>query len=295
MIKKITFILLVILPGFAFGQRKPAAPSRESLIITAFEAKNYEKVLTLMEQLENDKNPSEISHEINELAGKSAFYTESWDKVHIYLTRIADVNSNPEILGMIGMAYFYWGDKDLEYRHWNRYLQQLLGSSFGNTASTRLFVFNIENGNINRAMEVWGLIPEKDNPELQFEYLKLLDKSGQKQQAFNFNSEIIQTYPDHENALYWRGRFYFDKAEEAYQNEMKKYNRNPDHTSYAYLRRELKVISVDFRTSRDIFLKLHEINPGSINYIQNLKNCYLRLEMKEEADRMEQLIINLKK
>ena len=86
-------------------------------------------------------------------------------------------------------------------------------------------------------------------------------------------------------------RSYYDhKADDKYKTEMAIYNKNKNHTSYAYLRRELKKLSVDFRNSRDAFNKLHEIDPGDTNYIKYLKNVNLRLDNKIEADKYDKML-----
>jgi predicted Zn-dependent protease len=47
-----------------------------------------------------------------------------------------------------------------------------------------------------------------------------------------------------------------------------------------------------YRQSRDIFEKLHQEDPDNQLYIKYLKNIYLRLEMNEEAAKMDMLLEN---
>lgn len=284
---QILYILSILILVYACGTNK-AVVSPESQITTAFEAQNYTRVLQLFEQLEHNKKVTVISDRVIEMAGISAFNTGNWDKSHIYLTRIATADSNPETLGTLGTTYLNWGEKDLEYAHWNKYLSQLENSIYFNTATTRIFLYEVENEKFKEAQESWLKIPDKSNSDIRFEYLKVLENLDQHPIAFTQSQEILKEHPNHEPTLYWRAKYYFNKAENLYQAEMTKYNRSPDYTSYAYLRRELKVVSADFRTARDLFVKLHSVNPDNLNYIRYLKNCYIRLEMKAEAKLMDQ-------
>lgn len=288
MLKKVTILITTtLLLLYACGTPKNVI-STESQLNTAFQNQDYNLVLQLFDKIEHDKKNNNIDPSVIEMAGIAAFKTGKWDKAHIYLTRIVDANSGPDIIGMLGTNYTSWGEKTLEYQHWNKYLDKLKGTSHYNQATTRLFLLNIENNNTEKALEVWPIIEDKSNADLQFEYLKLLEQTEKTTQALSFSEEILKNSPQHEPTLFWRARYYYDKAEKLYDLEMAKYNRSPDYTAYAYLRRELKKISADYRTARDLFIQLHAINPDHSNYIRYLKNCYLRLEMKKEAEQMDQ-------
>ena len=83
---------------------------------------------------------------------------------------------------------------------------------------------------------------------------------------------------------------YYEKAENRYKYEMAKYNKNKNATTYAYLRRDLKKVSADFRIARDLFIKLRKDDPNNKSYIRYLKNTYLRLEQKDKAAQMDKLL-----
>ena len=285
----ITVIASAFLLLYSCGTQK-AVITTENQLRTAYSQQDFGQVLELFDKLEQTKKAESTSKEIVEMAGIAAFKTGNWDKTHIYLTRIVDANSNPETIGMLGTSYLNSGEKELEFQHWNRYLTQLENTSYYNTATSRLFLLNMEKENFDTARDLWEKIPEKKDADLQFQYLTLLEKTGQKAKALRFSNDLLKQFPNHEATLFWKARYYYDKAEALYQSEMEKYNKNPDYTSYAYLRRELKKVSADFRTARGLFETLHGQNPHYLTYIRYLKNCYLRLEMKAEAVRMDQLL-----
>ena len=91
-------------------------------------------------------------------------------------------------------------------------------------------------------------------------------------------------------ALEWLAVNEYNKAEEWYKKEIAKYNKNKNATTYAYLRRDLKKISAIFRLARDKFLKLRKLDPNNKSYIKYLKNTYLRLDMKDKAKEMDDLL-----
>lgn len=284
-----TVAVAAILLLYSCGTQK-AVITTETQLKTAYTEQNHALVLELFNKLEQTKKAEPTAKEIVEMAGISAFKTGNWDKTHIYLTRIVDANSNPETIGMLGTSYLNSGEKELEFQHWNRYLTQLENTSYYNTATSRLFLLNMEKENFDAARDLWEKIPNKEDADLQFEYLTLLEKTGQKAKALNYSNDLLKQFPNHEATLFWKARYYYDKAEALYQSEMEKYNKKPDYTSYAYLRRELKKVSADFRSARELFETLHAQNPHYLTYIRYLKNCYLRLEMKSEAARMDQLL-----
>ena len=291
MLKRFSFTIIPILLFLVFScSSKKTLVSPETQIVAAYNAQDYPLVLQLFERMEQNDKSAEMTSNIIEMAGKSAYYTNNWDKTHIYLTRIVNASSNPELIDILGSNYLNWGKKDFEYQHWNKYLHQLQGTLYYQTATTRIFLFEIEKEQFNKAGEIWTKIPDKSDPDLKFEYLRVLENLDQKKQALAYSLEILKEYPSHEPTLFWRARNFYDKAESLYQSEMTKYNRNPDYTSYAYLRRELKVVSEDYRTARDLFIKLREIKPEQLTYIRYLRNCYIRLEMKAEAAKLDQLL-----
>lgn len=290
MLKKISILIIpTLLLIYSCGSQKNIV-SLESKITAAYEAQNYDLVLQSFEQLENSKKAIEPTIKTIQMAGLSAFKTGHWDKAHIYLSRIADTSSDPEVLGILGTNYQNSGEKELEYQHWNKYIPQLENTTYYNTATTRLFILETEKENYKKAQELWEKIPEKTDADLRFKYLKVLDELDLDAQALKYSQEILKENATHESTISWRARYYYEKAEKLYQSEMNKYNRNPDYTSYAYLRRELKKVSADFRIARDLFIKLHKMKAENKTYIQYLKNCYIRLEMKAEAAKMEKLL-----
>jgi hypothetical protein len=292
--KKKYFVLSItgLFLFYSCGSNKKTAVSIENQIMQAFSENNNEFVMQLYDRYGDEKTKKGENKEaiLADMAGQAAFRTENWLKVHQYYSPIVDTTSNVEIIGKLGISYFRANEEETEHRYWLKHLDQLKGSEYYQTATTRLFDIETKKENYEAALNVWEKIPEKDNPELQYEYVRALEKAGKNNEALKQSAEVLKKYPQHEKTLYWRAMYIFVKAENTYQAEMKIYNKNPNYTSYVYLRRELKPVSAEFREARDIFRQLHELNANNKTYMQYLLNCYIRLEMKSEAEKISALL-----
>jgi tetratricopeptide (TPR) repeat protein len=142
------------------------------------------------------------------------------------------------------------------------------------------------------ALERANKMPPLSDPRIMSMRMEALEETGKKDEARKLCETILEKHPDYEPAMEWKAIDIYERAESWYKSEMSKYNENADYTAYVYLRRELKKISAMYRESRDIFEKLHQNNPGNTQYIKYLKNIYLRLEMREEATKMDMLLEN---
>lgn len=92
------------------------------------------------------------------------------------------------------------------------------------------------------------------------------------------------------DALATKAILLYEKNENRYKQLMDGYNKSKNATSYAYLKRDLKYLSADYRNCRDMFEKLHSEFPQERIYIQYLTNVYIRLEMHEKAKQLQKLL-----
>jgi tetratricopeptide (TPR) repeat protein len=159
--------------------------------------------------------------------------------------------------------------------------------------SIRLFITHIQKGNYEWALILWEQIKAKETPQLQYAYLEALEATGRKDSLYIKHREFLTKYPDYGPALFWEAKYHFNKAEKQYQYEIAKYNKNKNTTTYAYLRRELKRLSEDYRTAKNILEKLTQKDPTNKTQLFYLRNCYVRLEMQEEAKKTDKIINDL--
>ena len=94
---------------------------------------------------------------------------------------------------------------------------------------------------------------------------------------------MLKINPKHVAALEWNAVKFYEKAEDRYQLEMNKYNRNKTHVQYQFLLNALKVVTADFKKSLTYFDPLWEMDPGS-KYAAYMANIYNRLGNPEKAD-----------
>ncbi|MGQ1787483.1 MULTISPECIES: hypothetical protein [unclassified Saccharicrinis] len=128
------------------------------------------------------------------------------------------------------------------------------------------------------------------NEEQSMAYLSALEEAGNKKEALDFCSKLVNENPSYNQAKEWKAVYYYTMAEEGYQSEMAKYNQNKTYTAYVYLKRDLKKVSANYRVSKGLFEDLRKQYPSEKKYVKYLKNIYLRLEMKPEAAAMEKLL-----
>ena len=102
--------------------------------------------------------------------------------------------------------------------------------------------------------------------------------------------QILALDGNHIAALTNKAVLLFGKCETRYKQLMDGYNKNKNATSYAYLKRDLKLLSSDYRECRDLFEKLRRLEPGNRSHIQYLYNVYVRLDLNDQAKQLEKLL-----
>ncbi len=102
--------------------------------------------------------------------------------------------------------------------------------------------------------------------------------------------QVLALDGSHQDALKNKAVLLYEKSEARYKQLMDDYNKNKNATSYAYLKRDLKRLSADYRMCRDLFEKLRLLAPDNGNYIRYLYNVYLRLDLNDQAKKLEKLL-----
>lgn len=133
-------------------------------------------------------------------------------------------------------------------------------------------------------MELWQDIEgmAENDPDLLEGYFHLSKSTGNEDVLKETAEKLLRVDNDNITALEYLGDHYFWKAENRYQEEMKKYEENQTRTQYRILLAELDKINDDFRMSRDMFEHLWDIEPSQ-NYAVYLSNIYMRFGNEEKA------------
>ncbi len=166
--------------------------------------------------------------------------------------------------------------------------------SFEDKTLIDMFMSNIRQGEFEWAIEIYNQIEYREFPDLQFAYLRALERTGRNEGIYEKYQELSKKFPDfepaYEIALFYEVRQEFDAIEKKYQYEMAKYRKNENATTYALLRRELRYLSDDYRKVKDKVLELREINPSDKRYIILLRNIYIRLNDNAEVQKLNLLL-----
>lgn len=184
------------------------------------------------------------------------------------------------------------GRVDDELALWNSYADKVSTPELKNMMTERLIFLNESKGNNQALIDVVANKPAdvKLSKEAQLSHIKALEAEKKGYPAAKACNQLLKAYPNYIEALEWKAKYYYEKAENRYKYEMAKYNKNKNATTYAYLRRDLKKVSSDFRIARDVFLQLRKHDPKNKSYIRYLKNTYLRLDQKSEAVQLDKLL-----
>lgn len=266
--------------------------SIENSLQQAYDSQQYAKALSSYNQLHTlakSKNLDISSADVL-MAAKSAYYLKDYETATRLFSDIDDKTDDKQSIYMEGMAYQKLPNPQLEYKYWKENSNKLKETEHYQEVLQRLYVLEIEFSQYDEAYALWDKLTATDDEMLMSEHLSVLEELGKNREALDISNKILEKNKENEKALLYKGKTYFNRAEKLYQSEMAKYNRDPNFTTYAYLKRELKKVSADFRLARDIFEKLHQLSPENKTYISYLKNCYVRLEMKTEAAKMDTLL-----
>lgn len=270
---------LAKLPGFKTGAD------------TAFDNNDFQKAYTLYHQYiqlstDNNEGVSDgIYLKLAQTCGR-LYKLDEADKLYNQLLK-KEENENLvlEYAKLLQKNSKFQEEMDL----WNKY--ELNDKLLQVKKTERLITLNSASGNFEDVISVYsnkGDIPV--SKEATISYVKALEQTGNKLEAAKTCNALVKAHPDYTDALEWKAKYYYEKAEKRYKAEMAQYNKNKNATSYAYLLRDLKKVSADFRIARDIFEQLHKAEPQNKTYIKYLKNCYLRLEQKADAAKMDRLL-----
>lgn len=258
---------------------------------SSFEAANYGEALVLYEkliQLYKESNKI-VPVDIKISAGKSAYEIENYDTAKGFFTNAFNEDKNIGVLMLLIDTYKRLDDNEGLKSVIENNIDLLKKSGKGDFANTELFNINYMLGDWDAAYSKYNNIESPDNSLFE-EYLDVLMKLDKKKEAKVLCSEVLKNDNSNITALEWLAIDEYTTAESWYKRMMAKYNRNKNATSYAYLRRDLKKVSVQYRSARDKFIKLRTINPENKQYIRYLKNCYLRLDTKDKAAEMDKLL-----
>lgn len=148
----------------------------------------------------------------------------------------------------------------------------------------RLFTIYLEVDQ-RQAFQMWNLLSEreKENEINLGAYFKYARQSENHELSDSLSTELLRINPKHVPALEWKAEKYFQIAENHYQLEMEKYNKNRNHVQYQFLLNALKVITEEFKQSLEYFEILWEMDQNP-RYAAFMSNIYARFNNSDKTN-----------
>lgn len=249
---------------------------------------NYAEALHKSEKIINyyeskNKGASDTTYAY---AGKYALYAEHYGKAVNYLkTALEAGNKMPETLLNLAKAYKGVDNLSYEISTLESFADSYPEDSSVFEAKKMLMLAYLESDNLEKAELLWPQINAKKNKDkdLLESYVVLQNRRNNSAEAIAAAKRLLIVDAKNKDALYTVGKYYFDKAENRYQTEMKAYEKKKTRRQYAYLLDQLKLSTEDFKTSRFYFEQLYRLHPEK-DFAAYLANINLRLNNKKKAD-----------
>jgi hypothetical protein len=285
--------VIIILTAALLVACNPTAklPGLQTGADAAFEQADYNKAYTMYTEYINlaKTNGVEISDAVYQKQAQTCAQLDKVDEASSLYNMLLekDIKLIAEYAQMLQRS----GKVDEEIALWTDKASSISDSQLGKLKTERLVFLNASKENHKAVIESYEAKGEATlSNEVQLEYIKALEATNKGAAAAKACNALLKANPDYTAALEWKAKYYFNKAEKRYKYEMDKYNKNKTAAAYAYLRRDLKKVSADFRIARDAFLKLRQQNPNNKSYIKYLKNTYIRLDQKAKAAQLDKLL-----
>jgi len=287
----IVFVILfiAIIAGCSGGRYLELTNSGEE----AYQSGNYKSALENSEQIisELETKGKTASGDVYALAGKAAYELQEYDKSLKYLEKAEQGEYSDDNLYLyLSKNYMYIDNLSREITALENYLLKYPNGSNSGEARARLFQTCIESENFELAGDLWGGMDSttKEDPGNMETWLILNRMEDNEAVCDSMSQRILVKQPENEPALKWSAESHFWKAEESYQYQMKAYKKNRTRKQYSILLKAFKQVNTDFKTSRDYFLKLYEMNPDP-EYAMYLGNIFTRLDDEGKANYYKKL------
>lgn len=255
---------------------------------TAYQEGNYQDALDKWEQHidEKEQELETVDSSIYFKAGKAAWELDKKEKAIDYLES-ADNNgyASKELYILLSQRYKNIDNLTLEIEALESYHEKFPEGEAINKINNRLFKTYVESEQWVKAEELWPSLPDqvKSDLEMKKDWFKVNKKLGNDEKCNELAGQILDEKPENLAALEWNAIKYFKKADDLYMKVMKDYNESRTRENYNKLLEAWDVIWPDFKTSRDYFEKLYQLNPKS-RYANYLGHIYKRMDKDQKAE-----------
>ncbi len=218
-------------------------------------------------------------------AGQAALSLGQTDKALDYFDK-ARYTASENAETYIGLATCYRKIDNLskEMDALQTYLEKYPEGKEKQKVSDRLFAIYTESENWEKAVALWPSVKAHAdaNRRLLEDYL-IVNEALDKTKSCDSTANVLLRFDNRNKiALAWKGKKYYQLAENRYQKEMKAYETHKTRKQYAHLLKAFKKVTADFKLSLKYFKSLYRLDPKPIN-ARYLANIYKRLDDKAKA------------
>ena len=276
----------IVVTFFSCDSTKQLAQTGQSAQ-TAYANGEYAKALSLWEKVINSYQQKDESKKcpVYTNAGMAALKLGQPDKAIDYLKQ-ADYSdfSNENTYLTLANIYRQKDNLSLELVNLETYITRFPESLQTAKAKKRLLALYAESENWDKALALWKTLTpvQKNDTENMESFLIVNGALNNNKNCVELSSKLLNANSNNEAALGWLANYYFSKAENRYQKEMKDYETHKTRKQYAHLLKALDQVSAEYKKSLGYGKKLYKINPTP-KTAKLLSRCYNRLDDKKNA------------
>lgn len=254
----------------------------------AYETSDYGTALSSYEQIISIKTDrkQKVDGVVYRNAGLSAWKLGETGKTIEYLEVAKQKDAaNAPTYSSLAKAYLEIDNLSREINNLQEYVERYPEGEEIDEVRTQLFIAYVESNNWHYAIDLWDQLKpsHREEAKVLVGYMKTLRALDRNENIITLAKQINRIDPNNLDALQVLAQEYYRMAEDSYQAEMKAYENNRTNRQYRQLLAALEVINSNFRTSRDYFEKLYELDPNP-RYATFLGNIYTRFDNKQRAD-----------
>lgn len=145
--------------------------------------------------------------------------------------------------------------------------------------------------NSEKILDVYSDIEDKNlRKDISPTYLSVAKKVKSDDELKAICLEMLKEDKEQLQALKYLGLNKYNYAEDEYKKAMAEYNKKKNSTTYAYLLRDLKIVSKEYVKSKEYLEKVHKLDPEDQTAIKCLVNIYNRLDQPAKAKSLQKLL-----
>ena len=292
--KRIFFIGLTVLlfATYACDSGKQLAETRQTAQ-TAYNTADYAKALEQWDILINKSKLKGSEKQCTAFtgAGMAANKLGQTEKAIDYLKQATYGEfSNEDTYFTLAEIYSEKDNLSLELENLEIYESKFPQGKNIEDVNKRLFELYVEIENWEKALSFWEKLNDTQKAITQ-QIENYLIINNALENDVKSKELALQLLAEDENnivALDWLANYYFWKAENRYNKEMKIYEQKKTRKQYAHLLKVIDEVAVEFNQALKYAKKLYELDPQAVN-AKLLGNTYSRLNYKDKAEYYQKL------